>query len=304
MYQATRRDDPRGGRPRWWVTAGAVTAILLLGAGHLSAQAPRPAADPAPDDLAEVQELHRLLQSLLQMREQQMQQVLNMHAAQLGTVRGFGKTSAAEFRLGARLEPPGDALVEQLDLPAGQGQTVTKVTPGEPADRAGVQPHDILLEVDGNPVPSDPTALTRFVADIKAKVPVDVVVLHKGAKKKLPGLTLAEAPAAGAGNGPRGLGLAHGPLGLPGNGAAGVGGPNAKGGGTFTASVQQDGVSIDVDGTVDNGAATVTDITITDGDKPRHFTSVDKVPEEYREKVRGLIDKATRRRAGASAAKP
>jgi hypothetical protein len=302
------------------VTAGAVAAILLLGAVRLSAQAPpRPAADPAQPVIPDAADLTRLMQFMLQMQQQQMNDLMKMNAAQLNGLRGFGPASAPEARLGAVLEPPADALVEQLDLPAGQGQTVTKVTPGEPADRAGVQPHDILLELDGKPVPSDPTALARFVADIKAKVPVEAVVLRKGAKKKLPGLTLAEAPAGDAGGaggfpqlpalpgrgfGPRGLGLPHGPLGLPGNGVAGFGGLNANGGGTFTASVQQDGVTIDVDGTVDNGVATVNDITITDGDKPRHFTTVDKVPEEYREKVRALIDKITKGRAGANAAKP
>ena len=318
MSQATRRDDPHGGRPPWWVTAGAVAAVLLLGAVRLSAQAPRPAADPAPADFPDAGDLQRLMQFMLQMQQQQMQQLMNMHAAQFPAGgRAFGRTSAAEARLGAQLESPGDALVEQLDLPVGQGQLVTKVTPGEPADRAGVLPHDILLELDGKAVPSDLAAFARSVADIKAKVPVDALVLRKGAKKKLAGLTLPEAPATlpgaggfgqfpampGGGFGPRGLGVPHGPLG-PGNGLPGFGAQNPNGAGTFTASSQQDGVTIDVDGTIDNGAATVNDITITDGGKPRHFTSVDKVPEEYREKVRALIDKATKGRAGANAANP
>jgi hypothetical protein len=303
------------------VTVGVVVIVLLLGAVRLSAQAPpRPAADPAQAGVPDIGDLTRLMQMMMQMQNQQLQQMMNQQAAQLGGGRGFGSASATETRLGALIQAPPDALTEQLDLPAGQGQVVTKVNPGEPAERAGVQAHDILLELDGKPVSSDPATFARSVADIKAKVPVDVLVLRKGAKKKLAGLTLAEAPLEEAGGlggfpqlpplpgrgfGPRGLNIPHGPVGgLPGNGAGALGGQNALGGGTFSVSLEQDGVTIDVAGTTDNGVATVTDITITDGGKPRHFPSVDKVPEEYRDKVKALIDRATKLRAGANAANP
>jgi hypothetical protein len=286
-----------------------VAALLLLGAARLSAQAPRPRQDqPAKEkdapDFPDAGDLQRLMQMMMQMM-MQMQQLMNMHAAQLPAARrGFGMASAAETRLGVQLESPSDALVEQLDLPARQGQVITKVTPGDPADRAGVQVYDILLELDGKPVPSDPAAFVRFVGEIKAKVPVDALVLRKGAKKKLAGLTLSEAPAASPGGfGPRGPGVPHGPLGF-GNGLPGFGALNPNVPSTFTASSQQDGVTIDVEGSVDNGTVSVTDITISDGGKPRHFTSVDKVPEEYRDKVQALIDKVTKGRAGANAANP
>ena len=312
MSQLTRRGEPRGAQPPWGVTAVLVVAVLLLGGLRLSAQAPRPAADAPQAAVPDPADLQRLMQLMLQMQQQQMQQLMNMPLPPLpGARRGLSAAWAAEARLGVQVEPPGEALVEQLDLPARQGQVVTKVTPGDPADRAGVQAYDILLEVDGKAVSGDPVEFARSVAEIKAKAPVDVLVLRKGAKKKLTGLTLGEAPAAppaaaggfpqfpampGGGFGPRGLGLPHGLLG-PGFGAANV--PA-----TFTATSQQDGVTIDVEGTIENGVVTVTDITVTDGGKPRHFTGVDKVPEEYREKVRTLIDRVTRGRAGANAANP
>jgi hypothetical protein len=312
MFQATRRDEPCGGLPPWWVTAGVVAAVLLLAPVRLSAQAPPQAADPLQ---ADAEELQRILHQMILMREQQIQQVLHMPMAPLpGAGRSVSPAWAAEAQLGIQVAAPGNTLVDQLDLPAGQGQVVTKVLPDDRAARAGVQLHDILLELDGKAVPSDPAAFARLAAEIKPNAPVNALVLRKGAQKKLTGLSLSEAPAAppaaagaaqfpqlpampGRGFGPRAP-LGGGNL-LPGFGALN---PNVPA--TFTATSQQDGVTIDVEGTIDNGTVTATDVTVTDGDKPRHFASIDKVPEEYRDRVRTLINRATRGRAGAKAAIP
>jgi hypothetical protein len=304
-----------------------VTASLLAGAARLSAQAPRAGDQPGKDapgqapqfpqagaGFPDPADLQRLMQMMMQMQQQQMQQLMNMPLPPLpGARRGLSPAWAAEARLGVQLEAPAEALIEQLDLPVGQGQVVTRVIPGDPAARAGVLPNDILLELDGKAVPSDPAALARAVEGIKSKVPVDALVLRKGAKKKLAGLALSDAPAAppaaggggalpplpplpGGGFGPRGLGVPHGPLG------AGLGAANVPA--TFTISSQQGDLTIEIEGTVDNGTVTVNDITVTDGGKPRYFSSVDKVPEEYRERVQTLIDRAGKGRAGANAANP
>src|SRR5262249_16761106 len=47
--------------------------------------------------------------------------------AQFGEVAGFG--SAGHGRLGVIFDKPSDALVEQLDLPKGQGLVITRVEP-------------------------------------------------------------------------------------------------------------------------------------------------------------------------------
>src|SRR5205823_1383109 len=56
--------------------------------------------------------------------------------------------------------------------------------------------HDVLLEVDGKPVSSDPAEFVKALESVKANTPVDVVVLRKGKKETLKGLSLPEKAAA------------------------------------------------------------------------------------------------------------
>src|SRR5262249_50887112 len=58
----------------------------------------------------------------------------------------------------------------------------------------------------------------------------------------------------------------------------------------FTSHRQEDGLSVTVTGTVTDGKATVGGIEIRDGDKHTKYESIDKVPEEYRAKVKDLVD--------------
>ena len=76
-------------------------------------------------------------------------------------------------RLGAVVEKPSETLVEQLDLPADQGLVVDEVAPDSAAAKAGVKPHDILLELDGKPVPSDANEFRKTLDGVKADKPVD-----------------------------------------------------------------------------------------------------------------------------------
>jgi hypothetical protein len=296
------------------LTAAAVAVVLLLGALRLSAQAvrqaPAPPAGPAqtavqfrPNPAApafpDPADMQRLLQQMMDLQQQQLRDLMNQRGGAL-RLPGSPATRAVEARLGAELEPPGDALVEQLDLPAGQGQVLTRVTPGGAAARAGLQAYDLLLEVDGKQVPSDPAGWARAVAEIKPNTPVDFVVLRKGARKKLKGLSLPEAPAAppapGAGFGPRGGGLPFGPRG-PGMFRPGFGLGNPNGSGAFNVRSEQGDVTIEVDGSIDDGVASVTDVTIREGGADKHYPSLEKVPAEYREKVRGLVERVTKQRA-------
>ncbi|HVQ18071.1 MAG TPA: PDZ domain-containing protein, partial [Actinomycetes bacterium] len=47
------------------------------------------------------------------------------------------------------------------------------ITPGGPADRAGVQPGDVIVEVDGEPV----LTYEEFVVALRSRAPGDVVTL-------------------------------------------------------------------------------------------------------------------------------
>ncbi|HKI30508.1 MAG TPA: M56 family metallopeptidase [Gemmataceae bacterium] len=248
-----------------------------------------------------------------------------------------------EGRLGAHVEKPSDALVDQLDLPKGQGMVIEAVEPNSAAAKAGLKANDILLELNGKSVPNDPRELARLIDDVKANTPVDAVVMRKGKKETIKGLSLPEAkkverpgfggfqaggaglpgfpggaagggfggvpgggaglpgfPGAAGGGGFGGVGGAGGFGGLPGiAGLPGLAGGAANGvmttvfrtGDRFTARHQEGSLVVTVTGTVADGKATTKTINVHDGaGKPETYESVDKVPEQYRDKVKNLLE--------------
>lgn len=74
----------------------------------------------------------------------------------------------------------------------GRGAVINDVTPGSPADRAGLRPGDVVIAADGSPVDGQPA----FVAAIRDKSPgdtIDIQVLRDGQRITLTA-TLAERP--------------------------------------------------------------------------------------------------------------
>jgi S1-C subfamily serine protease len=59
-----------------------------------------------------------------------------------------------DYHIGVSATPADDTLRAHLQLPAGRGLVVGEVVAGSPAEKAGVKPHDILLEVDGKALDS------------------------------------------------------------------------------------------------------------------------------------------------------
>jgi serine protease Do len=98
------------------------------------------------------------------------------------------------------VDPPGETLSDQLDLPAGKGLVVREVVAGSAAAKVGLKPHDILLEIDGKAVPRDVRAFIQLLREVKAGSPVDVVVLRKGKQETLKGLALSRPAVPGAGS--------------------------------------------------------------------------------------------------------
>jgi membrane-associated protease RseP (regulator of RpoE activity) len=207
--------------------------------------------------------------------------------------------AAGEGRLGVAASPPSATLADQLDLPRGQGLVLEEVEPGSAAAKAGLKPHDILLELNGKTVPDDIAELSRQLQDIKAGTAVDAVVLRKGKLETIKGLKLPEAPAA-----VRGLGNAPAPFRFPVVPVvprlvpmAVVDGPGgvvllttSRTGDRFTTRYQEGTLAIRVTGTVAGGKAKVSAIDVEDGAKSDHYESVDKVPARYRDKVKELAE--------------
>ncbi len=230
---------------------------------------------------------------------------------------GFAMFGAlGDGRLGARVEKPNATLVEQLDLPKGRGLIVRDVQADSAAAKAGLKAHDILLEVGGKAVPDNANDFAKMLEDVKANTPVDVLVLRKGKKETVKGLSLPEAKPGRPGFGlPGGNFFPNQPGGLPGFGGGGAGGglgggiggqgglggafavgPNAvmtttfRNDDRFTTRHQEGTLVITVTGTVDAGKARVGSITVQDGNTKDSYESVDKVPEQYRDKVKNLVE--------------
>ena len=82
--------------------------------------------------------------------------------------------------VGVSVGPADDVLRSQLKLPEGTGVVVTQVVPDGPAQKADVREHDILISVNGQPIPTG-DALDELVKSAKPDVaPLDLKLLREG----------------------------------------------------------------------------------------------------------------------------
>ncbi|MFC0398630.1 DegQ family serine endoprotease [Paraburkholderia rhizosphaerae] len=81
-------------------------------------------------------------------------------------------------------------VADSLGLPKAQGALVSSVEPGGPADKAGVQPGDIILKFAGHSVDTA-TDLPRMVGDTKPGTKTSITIWRKGQTRDL-SVTVAE----------------------------------------------------------------------------------------------------------------
>ena len=81
-------------------------------------------------------------------------------------------------------------VADSLGLPKAQGALVSSVEAGGPADKAGIQPGDIILKYNGHDV-TTATDLPRMVGDTKPGTKATITVWRKGQSRDLP-ITIAE----------------------------------------------------------------------------------------------------------------
>ena len=181
------------------------------------------------------------------------------------------------------------------------------------AAKAGLKPNDILLELNGQPVPSKFDDFARQLDTIKPNETIEAVVLRKGRKETVKGLSLPDmsqpATTPGRGAPPR---PAFEPKQLvpppkppekapeaPPAPAAAEGDGKAlirtvtRNGDEFTAHHRDGDFVIVIKGKVEEGHPKAERITIVDGDA-QTFNGIEDLPKKYKTTVHNLLTSVTR----------
>jgi serine protease Do len=109
--------------------------------------------------------------------------------------------------LGVAVQPVNQDLAEQFNLPGSGGALVTEVTPGSPAEKAGVVRGDVIIKLNNAEI-RDAEALANRVSEAAVGSKLSLVIVRDGQTRELTG-EVAEQPAEmlarlGRGRGPGG----------------------------------------------------------------------------------------------------
>jgi serine protease Do len=94
--------------------------------------------------------------------------------------------------MGVNIQAVTEDLAGTFGLKDAKGAYVSAVTPGAPAEKAGLQPEDVILAADGRAI-EDSTDLSRYIASKSPGTTVKLDVLH-GKDKKTISVTLGTFP--------------------------------------------------------------------------------------------------------------
>jgi len=150
--------------------------------------------------------------------------------------------------LGIATGPVSAELRAHTDLPERGGLVITKVAPGSPAEKGGLEAHDILLQFNGRDVAS-PLELMEMVEAAGPGTRVKLGILRRGRHEDR--MAVLDERAAAAGIDGRAAdqaaeGLLPG-LGLPADAEGQIGAAIAQGLARGMAQAQAGGIGIDVD---------------------------------------------------------
>lgn len=96
--------------------------------------------------------------------------------------------------LGVEPQDVDEDIANSLDLPLATGSILARVSPGGPADRAGLQAGDVVIGIDSAEVRNRNELLAR-VASLEPGTTVNLKVIRQGKEASIP-VTLAERPTA------------------------------------------------------------------------------------------------------------
>ncbi len=100
----------------------------------------------------------------------------------IGQLKNKGEVTRAWMGVGIQDLSP--ALAEYYQVEGKKGVLVTRVYPGDPADKAGIEPKDTIIAVDGQSVDSS-RELSRIIANSSVGEEVGITLIRKGEKKTL-----------------------------------------------------------------------------------------------------------------------
>lgn len=92
--------------------------------------------------------------------------------------------SVARGRIGVTIQEMTRELAESFGLSQPEGALISSVEKGGPADKAGIEPSDVILKFDGKPVASS-ADLPRIVSACKPGSKVKVELWRKGATRQV-----------------------------------------------------------------------------------------------------------------------
>ena len=110
--------------------------------------------------------------------------------------------SVTRGRIGVQIDPVDKEVAESLGLAAEQGALVRSVEANAPADKAGIQPGDIITKFNGKNIERT-SDLPRLVGETKPGTTVSVTLLRNGSSKNVSvviGKSLEEGQRAEAGD--------------------------------------------------------------------------------------------------------
>ncbi len=93
-------------------------------------------------------------------------------------------TTIARGYLGVGMLPLTEELAAPLGLPKNSGEIIRSVSPGEPADKAGVMVGDVIVAVNGQAVTQD-SSLSYLVSNVKPGTRIPLDIIRNGKKQTL-----------------------------------------------------------------------------------------------------------------------
>jgi serine protease Do len=87
-------------------------------------------------------------------------------------------------RIGVQIEAVTKELAESIGLGKAQGALINRIEPGAPADKAGLEPGDVIVKIDGKPIEKS-SDLPRLVGNTKPGTQSTLTVFRRGAMKEL-----------------------------------------------------------------------------------------------------------------------